>query len=454
MLIRLKRFCKVALVLCLLAPLTVQAIIPALISLGYIAATTIGSELSVALGISTIAIGTAIGWLTFGADPVTDSTKAPLRVQLDVRTPPVTPTGWSRPGGGGTPVPPATEPQAQYWVAQGTLANGTFPSHSASAASYCGAFSPATGGSPTLTSQTAASAFYSCVQNGNPTQNFATYMYTGCPNGYTQSGANCNMTNVAAVMKPTDGKVDVKRNNLAFNKDSNDGADFAGASNVVITNDKVEIADTGGTQAGTRVMTDQTTGVVTVVEEKRDPTTGFISHETMTVAPAIAGGNTGMTVTGHSGGVGRGPGAPVSSGGQGSGGAPTGSTGAACGAPGQPSCSVTVTNPSTGGQAVCGASPLPACEVNFGEPTDGPVDPTSKTSEEITAVLELPSLSGFKTFKIANHISVCPTPSFSAFGVVHSFESHCGLLDPHTAALRAVMSLVFGISAVFIVLRA
>lgn len=64
------------------------------------------------------------------------------------------------------------------------------------------------------------------------------------------------------------------------------------------------------------------------------------------------------------------------------------------------------------------------------------------------------AFAGLAGWAVPAHTSVCPTPTFVWQGTTYAFSAHCGLVNDHFGALRAMMIVMFGLSAVFTVLRA
>ncbi len=59
-----------------------------------------------------------------------------------------------------------------------------------------------------------------------------------------------------------------------------------------------------------------------------------------------------------------------------------------------------------------------------------------------------------KNYVAPSHSSVCPKPSFSAFGKTFTMESHCTLADNNRLTIASVMSVVWTIAGLFILLSA
>lgn len=85
-----------------------------------------------------------------------------------------------------------------------------------------------------------------------------------------------------------------------------------------------------------------------------------------------------------------------------------------------------------------------------------PGDPTARTGNEIKgASLDgTGAFTGLKGWQLPAHASQCPTSSFAWNGNTYTFDAHCQLATDHFAAFRGVMTLVFSLSALFVVLKA
>ena len=451
---KLIRFRSVALIFVLLVPASVQALIPLLVGASYyFAADALFVNI---LGAATVVVGATLGWVTFGNPTGQPISNAPIRVQLNPLSPQPAPVGWTAAtlaesaGGSTAPHPPLTKSATMAWAYRGggspsigsLFPAGGFTSSELAAVAACNL--DLGGSAPVFLDQFADASYqgtlsvrYTCVGIGGAQgSTIKVGEQPMCEAGYSYLSTVCNVYDEALVNKPVDGKCDI----VAMVKDAKD-PDCINATNVTADGTRVEVADTGNAFAGGRVIANND-GTVTIVSETRDVSTGTVTYEYVVAGDFDGNGN--QPVQSKGAGVGRGPGYTGATGnGNGNG---TGGTGT-CGGAGQPACS-------TGGGAVCGKAPLPPCEIDFGGQSTQPGDPQAQTAAEIHGLLQLPGLATFKTFTLPGHISECPKPTFTAFEVVHTFDAHCALLDAQTAVLRAAMSLVFGISAIFIVLRA
>jgi hypothetical protein len=60
----------------------------------------------------------------------------------------------------------------------------------------------------------------------------------------------------------------------------------------------------------------------------------------------------------------------------------------------------------------------------------------------------------FRAFSMPSHQSVCPKPSFNAFGSTYVLESHCKIAEEQRSILLSVMAAVWLLAAAIIILRA
>lgn len=449
----------------LAAPIIAAAIIPLLVGASYYFAAD--AAIVNALGAATILVGSALAWVSFGhtvGQPVTLA-NAPLRVQLNYESPPPAPANWRYEANFLIPPDVSVKPSAFGWgwssnVSSAMAEKFVYGRSTAeeAALSLCKAY-PASSSSVSV-QQVGVEELRNYPVEGTPTRNYrclnssggvigavSVVQSEGCEFGYEWNSVSCYIKFPDYVQKPLDGKCDIYFAG-SFEKDAID-PDCKSMTEATVTPSRVEVHDQFNAVAGGRVMKTPD-GRLTVVDEKRNTATGQINYEYYVVETGTNGGGAATaTVVEKGAGNGRGPGYDSAAPGSGTGtgtGTGTGGTGT-CGGSGQAACA-------TGGAAVCGAAPLPPCKVDFGGTSTAPGDPGSKTVGEIDAVLALPSLAAFKSFTLPGHVSECPKPTFAAFNKTFTVDAHCTLLDAHTATLRAAMIAVFGLAALFTVLKA
>lgn len=85
-----------------------------------------------------------------------------------------------------------------------------------------------------------------------------------------------------------------------------------------------------------------------------------------------------------------------------------------------------------------------------------PDNPVSRTATEIKAgsLDGTGAFTGLQGWQLPAHASQCPTSSFAWNGNTYTFDAHCQLATDYFAAFRGVMTLVFSLSALFVVLKA
>jgi len=109
------------------------------------------------------------------------------------------------------------------------------------------------------------------------------------------------------------------------------------------------------------------------------------------------------------------------------------------------------TNPSTGPVTTPGSGTQVDLGPNPNTPAPG-LEVTPTAQQILSPLLNL--MPDLKAFSVPAHVGTCPKPSFLAFNKTYTFDSHCGLIESSRSIIEAAMLLVWGISAMFIVLRA
>lgn len=109
------------------------------------------------------------------------------------------------------------------------------------------------------------------------------------------------------------------------------------------------------------------------------------------------------------------------------------------------------TNPSTGPVTTPGSGTQVDLGPNPNTPAPG-LEVTPTAQQILSPLLNL--MPDLKAFSVPAHVGTCPKPSFVAFNKSYTFDSHCGLIESSRSIIEAAMLLVWGISAMFIVLRA
>jgi len=102
----------------------------------------------------------------------------------------------------------------------------------------------------------------------------------------------------------------------------------------------------------------------------------------------------------------------------------------------------------------CGGVGQPRCTIDWGEGTlpDAPVSPY--TGEDVGAMMNYGPFKSFLEWSPSLPAGECPTASWSMFDRQYTFDGHCSFADNIRGLLSAAMALVWGITAVFIILSA
>jgi hypothetical protein len=126
--------------------------------------------------------------------------------------------------------------------------------------------------------------------------------------------------------------------------------------------------------------------------------------------------------------------------------APSGGTSGGTSTAPVPTATPTTTAPTTQGTGT---------EINWG-PNPNVAAPALETTPTAAAILGplVGLMPDLKNFAVPSHSGVCPTASFSVYQHDYVMSSHCTLFDNNRALIEGAMMLVFGLSSVFIVLKA
>lgn len=86
--------------------------------------------------------------------------------------------------------------------------------------------------------------------------------------------------------------------------------------------------------------------------------------------------------------------------------------------------------------------------------TESTDDPTVSGSSEFNDAFFNGTFNALKGWNLPGHTSTCPVGSFNWNSVSYSIDAHCQLVTTHFDALRAAMTVVWTLVALFVVLRA
>lgn len=211
----------------------------------------------------------------------------------------------------------------------------------------------------------------------------------------------------------------------------------------------VPITDSQGNPATVKAVATQSfdasgnrVGAPVVMYSPLNSLGGPFDPNTSSLVPSVGGD--GGTVAGQGGALSGG----------GTGGA--GGTGGGSGPSGTGNGSCTSGDCSTESTQLANKGLLQAIKDFFTGAATAPDDPTARTGNDIKGVSldGTGAFTGLKGWQLPAHASQCPTSSFAWNGNTYTFDAHCQLVTDHFAAFRGVMTLVFSLSALFVVLKA
>ena len=298
------------------------------------------------------------------------------------------------------------------------------------------------GSIPPFTAVTESGGSCFCRYSGTGTGDPNTWPSSGfcnagtyCQSGYTLSGGSCSLTNSAAVIKPGDGKCEIKRVGNSFSGDPNDPDCLAGPDNAM---QQVHGNATGGTVTAA--------GLGQAVEVAVDGGTGA---GTVTSSKANSNGTT-TTTTIHIGAPGSGAGE-----GGAAGTAVTGTTVATYEGTGSNVSGTPLAKPDA--REPCGLPGTPACKIDeSGTPTDGSLSDAKAAYETAAAArkTQLESVnSSLKKTDLGLSLSVS-WPSGSCSDLAVNIDGHSGSFDlcSKQADIKAITSWLMGILTAFALL--
>jgi len=248
------------------------------------------------------------------AEPVTSPTSGKLTVQLNPKNPLPTPSGWT------PPVPPSVVPTPPSVVAlpAGSYNCTEFIANNASVS--CGSIAP-----PCFeivdNSQTPAhtcnSSYFNGVTHGLfPSSQPAVFVPSSCPQGYTVSGQNCNLSNPSVVEEPSNNNCQIIRTGNTYSTKSNDpdcATNLPTMSGATVTPNTVSMTRADGSVATVTINADGTTTASETYPDIPNSkthtlTTNYSAPNPSTGEVTLTGISTGSTPgvgTGTSGGSGQ-----------------------------------------------------------------------------------------------------------------------------------------------------
>jgi len=293
----------------------VPGVVPLLTYLG--ATTTLATALDYSLvlhaGILAIAFNR-------DAEPVTSSTSGKLTVRLNPKTPLPTPSGWTAPVAPSvSPTPPAqilatTNPNFINSANHDVICNTAFFNQgTVYLAANGNSYQAAVGAASTALSADGWGNTGAC---GNGVLMVKYIPPSGCPDGYTASGSNCNLTNSAVVQQPSNDNCQIVRVGNTYSAPDNDpdcATNSPTMSGATVTPNTVSMTRSDGSVATVTINPDGTT---TASESYPDIpnskthtlTTNYSAPNPSTGEVTLTGISTGSTPgvgTGTSGGSGQ-----------------------------------------------------------------------------------------------------------------------------------------------------
>jgi len=356
------------------------------------------------------------------------------------------PAGWTNPTGG-LAVPPSTATQT---VSYQTPSGALFSSKAAACTAWGGAPSACGGNgttavvlqapgdaNPGTIGGTNTSGADRCLLWCDQTSPYADGALStatvsavpSCPAGYTVSGANCNLSNAALVMKPSDGKCGVIRSGNTITNDSRDpdctGSGSAATALSLTASGGVASASSGGKTL--EVVIDSTTGNVTIMSSS--PNTGGDTSTTASVGIIGTGGSSGQ-VSGKATTITQGTGTLNDT-------TKTATT-AACGGPGQPGCVIDATGMPT-------AADMTAAQTAVDAAGAAHVAAIAAVDASVMEAHETTLLSYF------TGIGAIAWPSGACVNPTIGISGHTGTvpLCEHSDDVKAGMGWLFGVLSAF-----
>jgi len=233
--------------------------------------------------LATLAIGAAVMGITFDK---TESTGAPITVQISPSAKMQTPDGWTSPSAGSSePTPPASSASTSGW---GSAMNNipVQPDVASYQAAARTRFNQPYA-TCSLVDDGVNASYIHCAYSIYFSHN-SDYISTACQPGYSNQGGSCTLSNPALVMKPSDGVCGIKRTGNEFSDDPRD----PDCSNKPLT---VSVAPNSVTQSradgSTKTITINADGSVTIQETRPNSSTNTTETNTTNISAPDASGD-------------------------------------------------------------------------------------------------------------------------------------------------------------------
>jgi hypothetical protein len=265
---------------------------------------------------------------------------------------------------------------------------------------------------------------------------------TGCPAGYSLSGGNCVLTTPSAVRFPADNRCGLKISGGVMSYDSRDPDCDNPMPGLLSADGKTFTVQTNNTQTRVRINSD---GTVEVTQWSPSAQPGNTTINDVKSNSLTASANPGQITTSRN--------------------TTTNATGSD--AFGQEPGAATQNAPSfpddyareqtlAAQLAQAQQTNVKLDQIKTQLTTDGitPSDPVARGQSDIEGVFFFGVFDSLKGWTMPGRSVICPTWSFSAFSHSYTIDAHCSLIEGQRALFSTIMVLVYGLTALFIVMRA
>ena len=402
------------------------------------------------------AIAGGVGALLYSVGLRDDQGNEFLRLRMNPNAPQVVPPGWSAGTAGNDPNPPSTAPQVvtgcswflgsitgAYADGQSCVSALIAPSGPNGGCQHLDC-DPASGDQPgSCACAISGCASGSCTVSidGFATHNTPSAGYSqSCPAGYSASGPSCVLSNPPAVRFPPDDRCGLTFSGGVMSYDSRD-PDCDGTSPPGIqksTDGKTLTVSNPQQQIKIEVATDGSVKITTWSPSTTDPTKTQVQQVTVATPGTTTAQSRGTQNTVVNG-VGD-PAFQVQ---------PTAGS-----SPFPDDYSREVTQQSVAQKLTTVNTKLDTLHGDLTTRPDRPVDPPTPEPSLIEGVFFPDTFVFLRSWTLPARGVACPTWSFSAFSHGYTIDAHCPLIENQRTFFSAIMLLVWGLIAMFVVLGA